>query len=28
VYFMATASAARLLERREPELVARMAGED
>ena len=28
VYFMATSGAARLLERREPELVARMAGED
>jgi ABC-2 type transport system permease protein len=28
VYFMATAGAARLLERREPDLVARMAGED
>jgi ABC-2 type transport system permease protein len=28
VYFMATTGAARLLERREPELVARMAGED
>jgi ABC-2 type transport system permease protein len=28
VHFMATTGAARLLERREPELVARMAGED
>jgi ABC-2 type transport system permease protein len=28
VYFMATSGSARLLERREPELVARMAGED
>jgi ABC-2 type transport system permease protein len=28
VHFMATSGAARLLERREPELVARMAGED
>ena len=28
VYFMASSAAARLLERREPELVARMAGED
>jgi len=28
VYFMATTGAAHLLERREPELVARMAGED
>jgi ABC-2 type transport system permease protein len=28
VYFMATVGASRLLERREPELVARMAGED
>ncbi|HSD67610.1 MAG TPA: hypothetical protein VLF95_12950 [Vicinamibacteria bacterium] len=28
VYFMATSGAARLLERREPDLVARMAGED
>jgi ABC-2 type transport system permease protein len=28
VYFMATSGASRLLERREPELVARMAGED
>jgi hypothetical protein len=28
VHYMATAGAARLLERREPELVARMAGED
>jgi hypothetical protein len=28
VYFMTTSGAARLLERREPELVARMAGED
>jgi ABC-2 type transport system permease protein len=28
VHFMATAGAARLLERREPDLVARMAGED
>jgi ABC-2 type transport system permease protein len=28
VHFMATCGAARLLERREPELVARMAGED
>jgi uncharacterized membrane protein (GlpM family) len=28
VHFMATSGAARLLERREPDLVARMAGED
>ena len=28
VHFMATSGAARLLERREPELIARMAGED
>jgi hypothetical protein len=28
VYFMATSGAARLLERREQDLVARMAGED
>jgi hypothetical protein len=28
VYFMTTSGAARLLARREPELVARMAGED
>ena len=28
VYFMVTSAAARLLERREPDLLARMAGED